>query len=182
MKVESQRLPVGNVPMKSNAFRQSPIDNMPQKQISRPIEIMFDRPFSDEQKILKYLKTAKIRKIKNKEQLLKKLSEIFRKDLDYIEKLWLGLERTHLDFIGQVTSKLQDEVLRQQYERANYEALHPKREQTHDFSELPSTSYTKNEELNIKDVKPVDGVDIEWKEGKMKPVEQKNYRSKFDEQ
>jgi len=41
----------------------------------------------------------------------------------------------------------------------------------------------KNEEkLNIKEVKCIYVLELEWKQGKMRPVDQKTYRSKFDEQ
>lgn len=179
---KSEDPPVRNVPFKTIDSRPMTNEINPQKRIPRQMEPTFEQPISNEQKILRYLQTAnlrsgRIRKIKNKQALLKRISEIFKLDLNMVEKIWLGFERTHPGLIAQVTSKLQDEVLR----RAHYEALHPKLEQPLDFAKLPFVSVTKNKELNLKEVKPADGTETEWKKGKMKPVEQKNYRSKFDE-
>ena len=53
------------------------------------------------------------------------------------------------------------------------------RTQVENQSEAPPSP--RNENLDLKDVKPIDGVEYEWKQGKLSPVEQKSYRSKFDE-
>jgi hypothetical protein len=37
------------------------------------------------------------------------------------------------------------------------------------------------EKINLKDLKPIDGSETEWKQDKMQPVEQKKYRSSFEE-
>jgi hypothetical protein len=47
---------------------------------------------------------------------------------------------------------------------------------------LTSTKSNKDDKnLNLKDVKPVDGFEVEWKQGKLRPADQKSYRSKLDE-
>ncbi len=152
------------------------------KHAEAEIEVQFYRPIPDTQKVLNYLKTAKIRNIRNKQHLFQTLSNIFKKDPERIEELWYELERTNPILIRLIISKFKDEVLKQQYKRANYEALHPKHRNALNDSEVISPPHREEVNLDLKNVKPIDGVEIEWKQGKMSAVDQKNYRSKFDEQ
>jgi hypothetical protein len=151
-----------------------------------PIEIKFERrqPLnSDKQKIINYLKSAKIKEIRNKYHLFEKLSDIFRKEPDYIKDIWSDLEKDYPDLVKRVVSKFQDEILKQKYEQANYESLHPKRKVRPTTETFPeSVTAVKNESLNLKETKRIDGLEFEWKEGKMSPADQKTYRSKFDDQ
>jgi hypothetical protein len=111
---------------------------------------------------------------------------LFNKEIIYLESIWSNLEQQNPVLIGQITTKFKDEVLKQHYKRLQFEALHPKAKfkNAFDSSEMPTPiKFNKNDSnLNLKDFKPLDGFESEWKEGKMKPVDQKSYRSKFDEQ
>jgi hypothetical protein len=145
----------------------------------RDKEVQFKRPISEEQKILNYLKTTRIRRIRNKQDLLNRLCNLFRKEPDYVNKVWLALERKYPGLIIRYTSQFKDELLKRQREHANYEALHKSKDNTKVI--IPEFTQ-KSENLDLKNVKQLDGIEYKWKEGRMKAVEQKTYRSKFDEQ
>lgn len=146
-------------------------------------ELIFKRPVSDEEKIFRYLKMSRIKKFRNKKHLFARLSGIFRMEQDCVEKIWNNLERKYPVLIRQVTSELQDEVLRRIYDQLNYEAIYPKSKKKTDISSVfnEKTVSNKDEKVNLKDIKRIDGVEIVWKQGKMSAVEKINYRSKLDE-
>jgi hypothetical protein len=182
IKIETNNSPVPTSELKViTSLNPAPVKS--QKSTEQPKEVIFERHIPDEQKILNYIRSAKIRRFRNKEELLRKLSEILKNEPEDIETMWVNLERKYPVIIKQVTSKLQDEILKKQYEQANYDALHPKHKNTIDTFEISPESIesSKAKNLNLKDVKPLDGIEFEWKQGKMNPAEQKNYRSKLDE-
>jgi len=42
-------------------------------------------------------------------------------------------------------------------------------------------SETEVDKISLKDLEPADGLETEWKQGKMQPAEQKKYRSSSEE-
>ena len=68
------------------------------KHAEAEIEVQFYRPIPDTQKVLNYLKTAKIRNIRNKQHLFQTLSNIFKKDPERIEELWYELRKELIRF------------------------------------------------------------------------------------
>ena len=117
------------------------------------------QPISDEQKILRYVTSTQAKEIRNSKDLFDRLSRLFNKDLIYIESIWSGLERENTEFIGQITAKFKDEVLKQHYERAQFGALCPKAKHGNNIynsSEIvsnPLKPAKDDENLNIKDIK-----------------------------
>jgi hypothetical protein len=139
------------------------------------------QPFSDEQKILRYVTSTQVTEIRNRGDLFDRLSRLFNRDLLYIESIWSNLAQQNPSLIKQITAKFKDEVLKQHYERAQFEALHPEHKSENLI--VPEPIKLKDDgKLDIKDAKPIDGLEFEWKQGKMSPVDQKTYRSKLDEQ
>jgi hypothetical protein len=136
---------------------------------------------SDEQKIIRYVTTTHVREINNKRDLFDRLAKLFNRDIIYIESVWSNLEQQNPKLIGQITSKFKNEVLKQHYQRLQFEALHP--EAKNENIVLPESPVSiDKKKVDIKDIKPIDGIETEWKQGKMSPTDQKTYRSKFDEQ
>ncbi len=168
--------------VRSKSIRLIDYGDESRKHTPRDTEVQFNRPISDMEKVHNYLKNAKVRGIRNKEHLFQKLADLFRIEPDNMEEIWSNLVRKYPVFIREITSRFQDEVLRRRYEQANYEALHPKRKKATDHSEIVLERIAKNEDVSLKDVKRINGVEYEWTQGKLTPIEQKSYRSKFDEQ
>lgn len=135
----------------------------------------------DKHKILKYATSTRL-EFQNEEELIKKLAHLFRQDIPYIRKIWYLVKAENPRALSEFTRKFKDE--KDNYLSPVDDTLMEDEPKTHTYNIsniIKIESKNEIEKINLKDAKPIDGLEIEWKQGKMKPVDQKNYRSSFEE-
>jgi hypothetical protein len=147
----------------------------------------------DKQKILRYISSTKVSEIRNREELCQRLARVFQKDDSYVKNIWFSLEKEHPILTRQISEKFKDQLSNQKSDhprlgnRGRKNVMTKKTEEhTYSFADtIPDTIKPENDEkkenLRIKDMKPIDGFESEWKQGKMRPVDQKTYRSTFQD-
>ena len=101
-------------------------------------------------------------------------------NIEDVKSIWASLEQQDPELITQITSKFKNEVLRHHYEQMQLEALQPQNKPDSNAL-LQEPEPPKLNQKNIKDAKPIDGLEVEWKNGKLKPADQTTYRSPYNE-
>ena len=135
----------------------------------------------DKHKLLKYLTSTKL-EFQSEDDLIRKASQLFKQEISYMKQVWFMVKEENPTLLSEITPHLAS-LQRKSFRPLDDSLMEYTPEtQKHNIPNIVKAK-SKNEEkaINLKDMKPVDGEESEWKQGKMKPVEQNKYRSSFEE-
>jgi hypothetical protein len=144
----------------------------------------------DKFKVLKYIESTRAR-FRNEKEMCAKLSRIFKIEYSYAWQIWTNIKNRYPELkrkcsktkkqIGHRQKRDRFGFRRPSYKDKNLIVFEPK---VH-ITNVPKFSKTKRapkkETINLKDVKPTSGFETVWKQGKLKPAVQKNYRGSFQD-
>jgi len=139
--------------------------------------------------ILKYLESTNA-KFKNENELCSRLSRIFEMERSYVWHLLKILKSEHPKLYRTIKNTKETRTEGQERASSGFRKLShkdkniiifkPKSHIVH-VPRFAKTEAPKKEAVKLKDIKPVDGFESVWKEGKMKPTKQKTYRGSFQD-
>ncbi|MGA3289915.1 MAG: hypothetical protein ABSD42_06740 [Candidatus Bathyarchaeia archaeon] len=135
----------------------------------------------DKQKVLRYVSSTKL-EFQNEEELIGKVAQLFNQDVSYVRHVWSIVKAENPRALSDVKCRFKNQ--QDKSFRPFDDSLLEYSPKTHTYN-VPNIIKPKSEDevekTNLKDLKPIDGSETEWKEGKMQPAEQKKYRSSFEE-
>jgi hypothetical protein len=135
----------------------------------------------DKHKVLRYVSSTKL-EFQNEEELIRKTAQLFNQDISYARQVWSMVKTENPHTLSEVKRRFRDQ--QDKSFRPIDDSLMEYTPKTHKRN-VPNVIKPKSEKevekINLKDLKPIDGSETEWKQGKMQPVEQKKYRSSFEE-
>jgi len=140
----------------------------------------------DRAKVLKYIESTNS-KYRNEKELVLKLARIFKIDYSYVWQILANLKKENPKLLRlNSNNRERQERDHSGFRRLSYQdkgiiVFEPKEHVINVPHITEPKSATEKETVNIKDMKPIDGIESVWKEGKMRPVEQKNYRGSFQD-
>jgi hypothetical protein len=135
----------------------------------------------DKKKVLKYVTSTKL-EFQNEEELVRKITKVFDQDISYVRQIWSMVKTENPHALSEIKRKFKDQQDKSFRPIDDTLMEYNPKIHTHNVPNIiKPKSENEVEEINLKDLKPVDGSETEWKQGKMQPVEQKKYRSSFEE-
>lgn len=135
----------------------------------------------DKQKFSNYITSTKA-EFQNEEDLIRKCSRLFSQDVVYARQIWAMVKKDLPLLRRQTENKFIDKQAEsfRPLDRGIIEYT-PKTHIHHIPHIIKAEDVTEKKIVNIKDAKPIDGLEVEWKQGKLKPVNPKTYRGSFQD-
>ena len=135
----------------------------------------------DKQTVLRYLKSTSLVD-QNEDDLCHRIARIFHKDIVYSRQIWTAVKREHPILIEQLRNRVVLLQIAQQQKPHEKSSAAFRPNSIYNLQNIKKLNQNlEKKDLEIKNLKPLDGFESEWKEGKMKPAEQKKYRSTFQD-
>jgi hypothetical protein len=146
---------------------------------------------NDRLKVLRYVESTKSR-FRNEKELCSKLAHVFKIEYAYVWQIWANLKKQYPKLAARTFSRTEDGMVeRQERDRFGFRKssnrdrdimiFEPKTRVVNIPRFANPKSLPKREMLDLKEIKPVDGVESTWREGKIRPADQKNYRGSFQD-
>jgi hypothetical protein len=135
----------------------------------------------DKQKFSNYIGSTKA-EFQNEEELIQKSARLFNQDIAYARQIWVMFKKDSPLLLRQIENKFKENQVKafRPLDRGIME-YKPK---THIYNIPHMIKPAKENEkktIDLKDVKPIDGLEVEWKQGKLKPADPKTYRGTFQD-
>jgi hypothetical protein len=146
------------------------------------VRLGFEKGFNlnnDKQKVIRYIESTKS-VFQDEDDLIRKTSRLFNQDFSYARKIWFAIKEENHAELKLMEHKFKD---KQTFRTLNNEvmAYKPKATIHHVPKVIEPAEKKKEETVDLKDVKPIDGLEVEWKQGKMSLVDPKKYRSTYQD-
>jgi hypothetical protein len=154
--------------------------NFPECPVCRDL-LDFEKGFviiDDKQRMLRYIQTTKS-EFNDEEDLVKKLALLFNEDIFYARKVWNQVKEENHSTLKLLENKFKD---KQAFRRMTTDVMEYKPQViVHNIPNVIKPTLKQNEEAELKETKPIDKLDVEWKKGKLTPVDQKEYRGTYQD-
>jgi hypothetical protein len=132
----------------------------------------------DKQRVLRYVQTTKA-EFEDEEDLVRKIARLFNEDIFYSRKVWNRVKEENHSTLKLLEDKFKD---KQAFRRMTTDVMEYKPKAiVHNIPNVVKPTLKQNEEAGLKETKPIDKLDVEWKKGRLNPADQKEYRGTYQD-